>query len=80
MIDIAHVLGRYFGHIGAAAHFHGDQPFGREDFQGFAQRRAADSELLSDLEFVDPGAGFQHVLEDLLAQLLGNLLVEGGGG
>jgi len=80
LVNLAQVLFGYFGDVGAAAYLHGHQAFGCQHLDRLAQRRAADAQLLGDLELVDPAAGWQFAVEDALAQQLGHFFVEGAWG
>jgi hypothetical protein len=80
VVDLLQVLVGNFGDVGAAAHLHGHQAFGRQHLQRLAQRRAADAVFLRQLDLVDPAARLQFAPEDPLAQLLRHLFIEGAGG
>jgi len=54
-----------------------DQPLGRKNLERFAQRRAADAELLGQRRLVQPLARRENVIVDLLAQQIDGLLRQG---
>jgi hypothetical protein len=76
VVHVGQVVGRHFGHIGATAHLHGDQAFGGQHLQRFAQGGAADAVFLGKTQLVNPAAWLQLALEDALAQQLGHFFIE----
>jgi hypothetical protein len=80
VVHLRHVVARGFGDEGTAAHLHRDQPFHRQQLQRLTQRRAADAQLGSQLHLVDPAAGLKQAGEDLLAQAIGHVQVQGAAG
>ena len=76
VVDIGQILLRDLGHVGAAAHFHGDQPFGGQHLERFPQRGAADTIGLGNFQLVDPAAGRQLATENPLPQQLGHFFIQ----
>lgn len=76
MVHVAQVFLGHLRHVGAAPYLHRHQSLGSKHLQRFAQQRAADAELLGDLQFVDPTARLQLAAENALAQLFRHLFVE----
>jgi hypothetical protein len=80
VVHLGQVLLGDLGDVGAAAHLHRHQAFGRQHLQRFAQGRAADAVFLRQLDLVDPAARLQFAPENALAQQLRHLFIEGAGG
>ena len=76
VVDLRDVVARHLGDEGAAPRLHRHQALGGEHLQRLAQRRAADAVLGRQPLLVDPVARLEPAREDLLAQSLGDLLVE----
>ena len=79
MVDVGQVALGHLGHIGAAPHLHGDQAFGGQHFERFAQGRAADAVGFGNFQLVNPAAGLQFTIENSLTQQFSNLFIEGTG-
>ena len=80
MIHILLVFVVHLGHIGTAAHFHGDQAFGGQHLERLAQGGAADAVFLGNAQFVNPAAGCQFARKNALPQEFGDFFVQGAGG
>ena len=63
-------------HARAAPGHEFDQPFGGEDLQRLAQRRARNLQLFAQFEFVDPFARGQPSFDDHVAQPFGGLVMQ----
>jgi len=68
----AYVFFRQRGHLGAAIGLHLHQPIGREQAEGFPQRRARDLQAIAQRALVQAGAGGQFPFDDHLAQAVGD--------
>ncbi len=76
--NLVEVAFRNLGDVATAAWFQRHQAFGRQYFQGFAQRCAADAIVDGQRLLVDPGARRQFVRENALAKPFGDFLIERG--
>ncbi len=76
VVHVSQITRRHLGDIGAAPDFHGDQPFGGQHFEGFAQRRATDAVMLRYLQFVNPATRLQLAVENALTQQFSDFFVK----